>query len=145
MPAYDPPVDRLFTLDPPPGPAAAWPDYLALGLGREHVPALVRMATDPALSRSTDERELWAPLHAWRALGQLGDPAAAAPLLDFLAALDEDEDYAREELPTVLGLLGPTVLPSLAAFLGRRDCAACFRFAFADLRRSASRVGPRSA
>lgn len=132
MPAYDPPLDRLLALDPPPGFGAEWPDYLALGPAREHVPTLLRMATDPALDRSDDERERWAPVHARRALGQLGDAAAAGPLVELLPGLDEYDDLGREELAVVLGMLGPEALPALAAFLGRRDVGHFDRSVAAD-------------
>ena len=121
MPAYDPPLDQLLTLDPPPGFGAEWPDYLSLGITPEHVAALVRMATDLALDRSDDGRESWAPVHARRALGQLGDARAAGPLLDLIPELDDYDDLGREELSVVLGMLGPDALPAIAAFLGRRD------------------------
>ena len=49
-----------------------WPDYLELGFAREHVPDLIGMATDEELNwADSDSLEVWAPIHAWRALGQL--------------------------------------------------------------------------
>jgi len=58
---YPPPLDRLLTL----GDAwkmQDWPDYLALGLGPEHIPDLIRLATDPALNDAdSDNAEVWAP------------------------------------------------------------------------------------
>lgn len=130
--AYDPPVDRLLALGEGPARAPVWPDYVALGLTRDHLPALLRMAGDAALDHSADEAAVWAPVHAWRALGQLGDAAVTAPLLDRLADAEGDEgdegdegemddEFALVELPLVLGMLGPEALPALTAFLGRRD------------------------
>jgi hypothetical protein len=120
-PHYDPPVDRLLALGEPSPGAADRVDYVALGLTRDHLPALVRMASDPLLDRSPDAHAVWAPVHAWRALGQLGDAAAAAPLLDRLRDVNEDDDYALTELPAALALLGPDALPALTTFLGRRE------------------------
>jgi hypothetical protein len=60
--------------------------------------------------------EVWAPLHAWRALGQLRAEAAIGPLLSLLDPLVEN-DWVTEELPAVLGLIGPAALPALAAYI----------------------------
>ena len=71
---YPPPLDRLLTYgDPGFQNRAEWPNYVEMfQLGPEHVPDLIRMATDADLNEAdTDSPEVWAPLHAWRALGQL--------------------------------------------------------------------------
>jgi hypothetical protein len=98
-----------------------WPDYPArFGLEDEHVGALIQMACDPALLEGNpDSAEVWAPLHAWRALGQLRAEASAAPLLDLLRTQDID-DAAASELPVVFGMIGPPALPLLAGFLADR-------------------------
>ena len=123
-PGYADPVRRLLTLgeveshDP-----AGWPDYPAeFGLGREHAGTLICLACDAALNAGDPEsREVWVPLHAWRALGQLGVEDAVAPLLAYLKTADED-DAAHEELPVVFGMIGAAALPHLAGFLsGRRN------------------------
>jgi PBS lyase HEAT-like repeat-containing protein len=115
---YQPPVGRLLTygesdrirLDD-------WPDYRELGIGPEHVPDLIQMATDEALNEADAEStEVWAPLHAWRALGQLRAVEAVEPLLELFDRL-EDDDWVHEELPVVFGLIGPAALPALAAYL----------------------------
>jgi hypothetical protein len=116
---YSPPVDRLLTY----GDCRTmqkWPDYLALGLTSEHVPELIRMATDDDLHvADSDSLEVWAPIHAWRALGQLRAEAAISPLMGLLARTDEDldDDWTPEELPHVFGEIGPAAIPELAAFL----------------------------
>ncbi|HEX2091172.1 MAG TPA: DUF1186 domain-containing protein [Longimicrobiaceae bacterium] len=115
--SYPPPVDQFLTLGRPSETSREWPDYLALGLGEEHVPELIRMLRDEELMWAASESpEVWAPLHAWRALGQLRAEAAIEPLLDFLDGL-EDEDWAFDELPTVFGMIGPAALPALVRYL----------------------------
>lgn len=96
-----------------------WPDYLALGLGPQHVPDLIRMALDEELhGADSDSLEVWAPVHAWRALGQLRAEAAVEPLTRLLARIDEfGDDWAGEELPEALGLIGPTAIPVLSEYL----------------------------
>jgi len=116
---YSPPVDRLLNY----GDCLKmreWPNYLELGLTTEHVPELVRMATDDDLHfADTNSLEVWAPVHAWRALGQLRAEAAIEPLVALLARIDEneDDDWTPGELPRVFAEIGPTAIPELAAFL----------------------------
>ncbi len=115
---YPPPVNQLLTygeahLTPP----DKWPNYLELGFGPEHIPDLIRMATDQQLNEAdTDSLEVWAPTHAWRALGQLRAEAAIEPLLSLFEELEYD-DWVTEELPEIFGMIGPTALPALAAYL----------------------------
>lgn len=113
-----PPMERLLTygeshrITPD-----EWPDYRELGMGPEQIPALIRMATDEELNLAAAEStEVWAPLHAWRALGQLRAVEAVEPLLELFERLEED-DWVHEELPVVFGLIGSTALPALAAYL----------------------------
>jgi HEAT repeat protein len=98
-----------------------WPDYLQLGLASEHVPELIRMAADEDLHfADSDSLEVWAPVHAWRALGQLRAEVALKPLLELLERFADDiksDDYALDELPEVFGLIGRTALPDLTAYL----------------------------
>jgi hypothetical protein len=116
--SYGPPVDQLLTYGE--GQLVRpdqWPDYLQLGLGPEHIPELIRMATDEELNWADSESlEVWAPLHAWRAIGQLRAEAAIEPFLSLLEMGDES-DWVLEELPEVYGMIGPAALPTLAAYL----------------------------
>lgn len=115
---YAPPVDRLLAPGEERARQRPWPDYPAeYGLGAEHIPELIRLATDMELWFSGGEGpEIWAPLHAWRALGQLRAEAAVEPLLGMLDEL-ADEDWALEELPVVFARIGAAAIPPLAEFL----------------------------
>jgi Protein of unknown function (DUF1186) len=94
-----------------------WPNYLDLGLGSEHVPELIEMATDNELNWADSESlEVWAPVHAWRALGQLRAIEAIEPLLRLFREL-EDSDWASDELPEVYGMIGREAIPALARYL----------------------------
>lgn len=65
-------MDQLLTLGTPGETWDPGADYPALGITHEQVPELIRMATDTALNdMESGSVEVWAPLHAWRALGQL--------------------------------------------------------------------------
>lgn len=119
---YPSPVDQLLVL----GEATfgfGWIDYPAMGLAAEHVPELIRMATDEALSGADqDAVELWGPVHAWRALGQLRAEAAVEPLFalfERFEAADEPDDYVRNDIPRVLGMIGPAAFEPLRGFLAR--------------------------
>jgi hypothetical protein len=104
--AYPPPLDRLLGLGALFTRGREWRDYRQMGLGPEHVPDLIRMASDPELNYADqDDPRVYAPLHAWRALGQLAAPEAAGPLAQLLVQLPDD-DGANEELPQVLGMVG---------------------------------------
>jgi hypothetical protein len=115
--AYPPPLDRLLELGGLFTRSRQWRDYLQMGFGPEHVPDLLRMASDPELNHADeDDPRVYVPLHAWRALGQLAAPEAAAPLVDLLVRLPDD-DFANEELPEVLGMIGAAALEPAAAAL----------------------------
>ncbi len=121
---YTSPVAKLLSLGKPESVLPEnWPNYLELGLGPEHIPELIHMATDLELrgpeseEKSEDEDpDFWAPVHAIRALGQLHAEAAAEPLVTLLAELKDDE-WMLEELPSVFGMIGPVAIPALTAYL----------------------------
>ncbi|HTZ71537.1 MAG TPA: SEC-C metal-binding domain-containing protein [Acetobacteraceae bacterium] len=120
---YQEPLAALVALGRPPNfQTDLWPDYPAeFGLGPEHIDELIRMATDLDLyGPAENSPEDWSGLHAWRALGQLRAEAAATPLLDMLRAVGGD-DAAMDEVPVVLGMIGPSAIPRLAEWLDDRD------------------------
>lgn len=99
-----------------------WQDYLASGLTAEQIPELIEMATDEELYfGEPDSPEVWAPTHAWRALGQLRAEAAILPLMGLLYRIeDEDDDWVGDELPIVFGMIGPKAIPALQDYLGNK-------------------------
>jgi len=114
---YLPPVDRLLWLGAEPARRRTWPDYRTLGLLPRHAPSLVRMATDPALHAAAErDPAVWAPVHAWRALGQLRAADAAEPLLALLK-VEAENDWVYSEIPAVLGMIGPPALPGATLLL----------------------------
>src|SRR4051812_15111585 len=120
---YAAPVQRLLSIGETRGyNPSEWPDYCArFGLQREHISDLIRMACDAGLNQAdASSNEVWAPMHAWRALGQLRAEEAVLPLLARLRAAENDE-AAAEELPAVLGMIGPAAVSPLAAFLADRS------------------------
>lgn len=116
MSDYQPPVSKLLSYGED-RLRADWPDYVKeLSLKPDHIPDLICMATDPELDTDqTDKQAIWAPVHAWRALGQLGATEAVVPLFSlFEDAIDE---WANEELPVVMGMIGASALPKIKAYL----------------------------
>jgi hypothetical protein len=115
---YQPPLDQLLALGRPEvGNRHPWPDYLAMGFTGEHVPELIRMATDAELAAGDeDAAPTYAGIHAWRTLGQLRAEAAIDPLLGLL---DPDDDWMMDELPMVLGMIGPAAFEPLRSALTR--------------------------
>lgn len=116
---YPPPVNKLLTLGSCERNREGWPDYLKHGFGPEHIPDLIRMATDLELNQAvTESLEVWAPVHAWRTLGQLRAEEAIEPLLTLLHRIDEtDDDWIGEELPGVYEMIGPAAIPALTTYL----------------------------
>jgi hypothetical protein len=118
MDSYSAPLNQLLSLGRP-QLLPPWADYAAMGIGPEHVPELIRLATDRDLDQVDSESlEVYGPIHAWRALGQLRAEAAIEPLLEYWERADEiDNDWAMEEFPEVFGKIGPSALGPLAARL----------------------------
>jgi hypothetical protein len=124
MNTYTEPVSRLLALGEPGDNTydthRQSRNYLELGLSAEHIPDLIRMATDEHLNNETnwDEPDAFGPLHSWRALGQLRAEAAIEPLLSLLRRVDEEmDDWVAEDLPHVFALIGPAAIPALGAYL----------------------------
>ena len=120
VPSYPPPVDKLLTLGDGrevAGTMNQWSTYLELGLGPEHIPDLIRMATDEELRWAySDTLEVWAPIHAWRALGQLRAEAAIEPLFSLFEE-SKDDEWVMDELPEIYGMIGPAALPALVEYI----------------------------
>jgi len=128
-----PPLAELFKL----GEASRsrdWPDYLAIGLGPEHVPDLIRLAVDSELNRAPHgSSEVWVPVHAWRALGQLRAAEAVEPLTQLLPMVDEKmDDWVGEELPRVFALIGAPAVAPLGKYLNDGSRPECARIAAAS-------------
>lgn len=106
------------------GGVDSWIDYPALGITSNDIPGLIRMATDPELyDQDGDEAESWAPVHAWRALGQLRAEAAIVPLLQQSLEYEDHEgwrDWMTSELPTVFSMIGALGIPALAELIRDR-------------------------
>lgn len=115
---YTEPVAQLLEYGDP-REHKEWPDYLSLGLTDEHIPDLINMAIDEELNWADSESsEVWAPLHAWRTLGQLRAEEAIEPLLALFHEFEElDNDWAASELPTIYGMIGPKSIPALSRYL----------------------------
>jgi hypothetical protein len=119
---YEEPVARLLSVGEVKNtgggsPEGRWLDYCAqFDFTPSHVPELIRMACDPDLNSADGKSSIvWAPAHAWRALGQLKAVEAVKLLLDLAAT--SDDDWLFEDLPKVFGLIGPDAIPILEAFL----------------------------
>lgn len=97
---------------------AEWADYVALGIGPEHIPDLIHLAVDEDLyTDDWDLPEPWATVHAWRALGQLRAGEAIPALITLLPRADEHlDELVSEELPSVFARIGPAALPALRDF-----------------------------
>lgn len=112
-------VARLLQLgEPNVSHGAEWPDYLALGITPQDIPALINIAIDRSLFSIENEADArgWGPVHAWRALGQLHAQAAIEPLLCLFHEVT-DNDWVIEEMPDVFAMIGPVAFNALADYL----------------------------
>ncbi len=93
---------------------AEWPNYVErYDLTEADIPALIALVIDQELHKLNDSStEVWAPVHAWRALAQLKASQAVEPLITTFDCLDDD-DWALEELPLVMAMIGPVSLEPL--------------------------------
>jgi hypothetical protein len=129
--SYSPPVAQLLELGEDKVRQRTWPDYLALGLTREHVPELVRLLNDPEVQeyREGSARGFWPPIHAWRALGQLQAEEALQPLVTLLEETADYDDWRCSELPRVLGMIGPAAISPARRLVAREDLDESTRYA----------------
>lgn len=123
---YPEPIQRLFELgddSADENTSEKWPDYRGkYGIESQHIPDLIRLLDDAKFlfDQFDDETEDWtpesfAPIHAWRALGQLGAVEAARPMLEMVEKAKNETAY--EGVPYALALLGPAVLPVVTEYL----------------------------
>ncbi len=111
---YQPPVSQLLSLGEDAARGAEWFDYLSLGFTEADASELIRMVFDENLSWEKVESPAgWAPIHAWRTLGQLKAEAAIEPLLEMLPSIDEGDDWASEDFPEIYAQIGPAAIPIL--------------------------------
>lgn len=99
-------------------------NYLKMGFTREHIPDLIRLVEDTELrDLPWDEKgnappQVYAQVHAWRTLAQLG---AVEAIPSFIALLhyidDDDDDYIGEEIPIMLGKLGAPAIDPCREYL----------------------------
>ncbi len=94
-----------------------WPNYPEeLGITSEFIPELIRLATDETFDEAdSDSLEIWAPVHAWRTLGQLHAEEAIESLLKLFEY--RDNDWMVDELPIVYSMIGPKAIPALSDYL----------------------------
>lgn len=113
------PIAKLLELgEPSYNREFVWPDYRSFGIGPDHIPALIALATDQSLLDLPDDDDPrgWAPVHAWRALGQLRALQAIRPLMRLFHEI-RDNDWVIEEMPDVFAMIGPVAFGELAAYL----------------------------
>jgi hypothetical protein len=123
--SYTPPVDRLLTYTNDVNlMRSPWPDYVGeLGLTREHTMELVRLMRDRALWELGEDRpEIWAAVHSWRALAQLGADEAIEPMLALIDE-DPDNDWLMTEFATVAARIGTATVPALVRVIDDEDAS----------------------
>jgi hypothetical protein len=92
-------------------------DYLELGFTEEDVPDLIRLVQDDHLrllpwdDDGNVPPEVYAQVHAWRTLTQLGAEEAIPVFLDILYQVELDHDeFVDEEIPRMLAEFGQAAI-----------------------------------
>lgn len=119
---YNEPVSRLLRL----GPAdwQEWDDYSEFGFRQEHIPELIRLGSDYYLlcEDGPSDDEVWAPMHAWRALTQMFAVEAIVPLTRVLDwSFESGMDLISEGLRGALITFGEPTLEPLSDFLAEPE------------------------
>jgi hypothetical protein len=126
MPDYDyqPPVSGLLTLGERPLRKREPHDYRAMGITEGHLGELTRLSRDPAFVGEDcgDGPEAYAPVHAMRAMIQLGGEATIEPLarlLEYAADTDDEEinEWFLEEIPDAFAQLGVATIPRISVIM----------------------------
>lgn len=98
----------------PPALLGDWLDYRAWGLGDEHAAALLTfLDAAETLDPIEGDAVSGVPVHAWRALAQLGVPETLPCLLRLIDRSDEN-DFFTEDLPSAVELVGVPAFDPLA-------------------------------
>ena len=95
-----------------------WINYPAeYELGQDDISDLIQLATDEELSTEevSDDPAVYGPVHACRALAQLGATEAAEPLSGNFGRWYGE--YEGDDLPRVYAQLGATTIPVLAQYI----------------------------
>ena len=98
-------------------PNKSWINYIEVfGFTSADINELTKMACDGSFSNEPDNsKEVWAPIHARRALGQLKAVSAIPALLALQS--DKYDEWVTEDFPRAFGMIGPQALPALSTFL----------------------------
>ncbi|MGA0197873.1 MAG: DUF1186 domain-containing protein [Prochlorotrichaceae cyanobacterium] len=109
------------------GKPETWSNYVQdLGLTEEDIPELIDLAT------SDDDEMYDKRIFAWRALGQLKALSAVIPLISFLETVPLYDDWAYEEIPLVLSLMGPDAKPIVQDYITNNKNLLSVRISFSD-------------
>ena len=119
---FSPPVKKLISLGEKgiqgTGP---WLNYSDHGITTEYIPELIRIIQEIDsfwFEGNAESDETSAPIHAWRALGQLQSQEAIPALITLIVQNEElKSDWIMEEIPKVMGMIGPVCITILQKYL----------------------------
>jgi hypothetical protein len=123
---YPPPIDQFLTLGMP---TSEFLNYRSMGITEEHISESIRMLEEMQEERFSipeqgdeDDDSFWSPIHAWRALGQLGAEEAIHALLRQLHHIDDnDDEWLLEEVDEVFAQIGPASIEPLGFYLSSSE------------------------
>ena len=123
---FSEPVLSLIALGEERARGTDWINYLELGITAEHISELIRIVEEIDSfwpdEDVQDAPESCAPIHAWRALGQLKAEQAIPALMQLIVWNEDDlSDWIMEETPEALGMIGHACIPMLREYLLKPD------------------------
>jgi hypothetical protein len=140
---FSDPVLALIALGEKSARVSEWHNYLELGITTEHIPELIRILDDIKdfwLDVDVENApESYAPIHAWRALGQLKVEQAIPSLMRLIVwNEDEEADWLMEDVPVVLGMIGFASISPIRDYLLKPDK---FEWASVTMAHSLAEIG----
>lgn len=92
------------------------------GLTSDDVPALIELAKrwldDAHFEKTSETSAMWGPVHAWRALAELGEQIVVPMFLEMLDELDRrGDDWFLEEFPPLCERFGASEMELLVTYL----------------------------
>ncbi len=104
-------------------PSDNWVDYpQRFGMTEQHIPELIEILTNEDLLWGVpgDSPEVWAPIHAARALGQLRVAEALPALVSLFPIIEkmgENANWIGDEFPYIFALIGEPAILVLSGIL----------------------------
>jgi uncharacterized protein YecA (UPF0149 family) len=91
-----------------------WCDYSSFTLNdQKKIDDLIKIVEGEADGDFQGDDNCWVPVHAWRILATNQVEKAIPALVDLIVNVDDEDDWAREDLPEVIAMFGAKAIHSI--------------------------------